>query len=119
VVTAASSHVALAREFAGIVRDHWFEGLSALEAFNERFVDSSGSLSMGQVVSAPNLASLSIADLTEYLTIVSALIKNTELLFARVGLVDKECRAILDCVRNEDDLIDKMSRSSNVSILGN
>jgi hypothetical protein len=111
--------VALAREFAGIVRDHWFEGLSELEAFNERFVDSAGNLSMGQVVMTPNLASLSSADLTEYLTIVSALIKNTELLFARVDLVDKECRAILGGVRDEDDLLDKISRTPNRSILGN
>ncbi len=51
---------------------------------------------MGQVVIAPSLVSLSSADLTEYLTMVSALIKNTELLFARLYLVDKECRAILD-----------------------
>ena len=112
------NRVALAREFAGTVRDHWFEGLSALEAFHERFVDSSGNLSMGQVVIAPNLASLSSADLAEYLTIVSALIKNTELLFARVYLVDKECRAILNGVRDEDDLLDKISRTSNGSILG-
>jgi hypothetical protein len=90
------NRVALARELAWTVRDHWFEGLSALEAFHERFVDSSGNLSMGQVVIAPDLVSLSAADLTENLTIVSALIKNTELLFARLYLVDKECRAILD-----------------------
>jgi hypothetical protein len=112
------NRVALAREFAGTVRDHWFEGLSALEAFHERFVHSTGNLSMGQVVVAPNLASLSSADLTEYLTIVSALIKNTELLFARVYLVDKECRAILNGVRDEDDLLDKISRTPNGSILG-
>jgi hypothetical protein len=81
-----------------------------LEAFHERFADSSGNLSMGQVVMAPNLLSLSAADLTEYLTIVSSLIKKTELLFARIYLVDKETRAILDGVRDEDDLLDKISR---------
>jgi hypothetical protein len=112
------NRVALARELAWTVRDHWFEGLSALEALHERFVDSSGNLSMGQVVIAPDLVSLSAADLTEYLTIVSALIKNTELLFARLYLVDKECRAILDGVRDEDDLLDKISRMPNGSILG-
>jgi hypothetical protein len=112
------NRVALASEFAGTVRDHWFEGLSALEAFHERFVHSSGNLSMGQVVIAPNLASLSSVDLTEYLTIVSALIKNTELLFARVYLVDKECRAILNVVRDEDDLLDKISITPNRSIVG-
>jgi hypothetical protein len=112
------NRVALASEFAGTVRDHWFEGLSALEAFHERFVHSSGNLSMGQVVIAPNLASLSSVDLTEYLTIVSALIKNTELLFARVYLVDKECRAILNGVRDEDDLLDKISITPNRSIVG-
>jgi hypothetical protein len=112
------NRVALAREFAGTVRDHWFEGLSALEAFHERFVDSPGNLSMGQVVVAPDLVSLSAANLNEYLTIVSALMKNTELLFARLYLVDKECQAILDGVRDEDDLIDKISRTPNGSILG-
>jgi hypothetical protein len=112
------NRVALARELAWTVRDHWFEGLSALEAFHERFVDSSGNLAMGQVAIAPDLDSLSAADLTDYLTIVSALIKNTELLFARLTLVDKECRAILDGVRDEDDLLDKISKMPNGSILG-
>jgi hypothetical protein len=73
---------------------------------------------MGQVVLAPNPVSLSSADITEYLTIVSALIKTTELLFTRLDLVDKECRAILDGVRDEDDLLDKISRTPNGSILG-
>jgi hypothetical protein len=112
------NRVALARELAWTVRDHWFEGLSTLEAFHERFVDSSGNLSMGQVVTAPDLVSLSAADLTEYLTIVAALTKNTELLFARLYLVDTECRAILDGVRDEDDLLDKISRMPKGSILG-
>ena len=58
------------------------------------------------------------ASLTEYLTIGSALIKNTELLFARLHLVDKECRAILDGVRDEDDLLDKTFRMPSGSILG-
>jgi hypothetical protein len=73
---------------------------------------------MRQVVIAPDLDSLSAADLTEYLTIVSALIKNTDLLFARLYLVDTECRAILDGVRDEDDLLDKISRMSKGSTLG-
>ena len=71
---------------------------------------------MGQVVLAPDLASLTAADLSEYLTIVTALIKNTELLFTRVDLVDKECRAILNGVRDEDDLLDKISRTPKDSI---
>ena len=112
------NRIALARDLAWTVRDHWFEGLSALEAFHERFVDSSGNLSMGQVVVAPDPVSLSSADLTEYLTIVSALIKNTELLFARLYLVDKECRAILDGVRDEDDLLDRISRMPKGQIQG-
>jgi hypothetical protein len=73
---------------------------------------------MGQVVIAPDLASLSAADLTAYLTIVSAQIKKTELLFARLNLVDKECRAILDGVLDEDDLLDKINRMPSGSILG-
>jgi hypothetical protein len=113
------NRVALARELAWAVRDHWFERLSALDAFNERFVNSSGNLSMGQVVLAPDLVLLTAADLAEYLTIVSALIKNTELLFARLYLVDKECRAILDGVRDEDDLLDKISKTPNGSIVTN
>jgi hypothetical protein len=44
-----------------------------------------------------------VRDKQSYLTIVSALIRNTELLFARLYLVDKECRAILDGVRDEAD----------------
>ena len=105
-------------ELAWTVRDRWFERLFALDAFNERFVDSSGNLSMGQVVLAPDLVSLTAADLAEYLTIVSALIKNAELSFARLHLVDKECRAILDGVRDEDELLDMISKMPNGSILG-
>jgi hypothetical protein len=48
---------------------------------------------------------LSAGELSEYLTIVAALIKKTDLLNARLHLFDVECRAILNGVRNEDELV--------------
>jgi hypothetical protein len=99
------NRVAYQRELAATVREHWFGGLAALAAFNERYTDSSGNLEMSSVSTAPDLTKLSRTELVEYLDIVAALIKNTDLLTARVRLFDRECRAILDGVRDEDALL--------------
>jgi len=99
------NRVAFQRELAAVARDQWLSGLADISAFQERYVDSPGSLALGEVVIAPQLEMLSAGELSEYLTIVSALIKKTDLLSARLHLFDLECRAILDGVRNEDELV--------------
>lgn len=99
------NRVAFQREMMVVVREHLFDGLADLSAFQERYVDSSGSLALGEVVIAPRLEILSGAELSEYLSMVAALIKKTDLYTARLHLFDLECRAILDGVRNEDELV--------------
>jgi hypothetical protein len=99
------NRVAFQRELTATVREHWFDGFAALAAFNERYTDSSGSLEMGGVSTAPDLTKLSRAELVEYLSVVAALIKKTDLMIDRYRLFDRECRAILDGVRDEDELI--------------
>jgi len=99
------NRVAFQRELTAIAREHWFAGLAALAAFNERYTDSTGNLEMGGVSTAPDLTKLSHPELTEYLGIVAALIKETDLETARVRLFDKESRAILDGVRDEQALL--------------
>jgi hypothetical protein len=99
------NRVAFQRELMATVRDHWFDGLAALSAFNERYTDSTGSLETGAVSTAPDLKKLSRAELDEYLGVVAALIKKTDALVDRYGIFDRECQAILGGVRDEDALI--------------
>jgi hypothetical protein len=99
------NRVAFQRELTAVARDQWLNGLADISAFQERFVDSTGSLALGEVVTAPQLQMLSAGELSEYLTIVAALIKKTDLLNARLHLFDLECRAIFNGVRTEDELI--------------
>jgi hypothetical protein len=103
------NRVAFQRELAAVARDHWLSGLADISAFQERFVDSAGSLALGEVVVAPKLETLSPAELSEYLTIVAALIKETDALNARLHLFALECRAILEGVRNEDELVNSIT----------
>jgi hypothetical protein len=53
----------------------------------------------------PNRARAEIAELPEYLTIISALIKPTDPLADRYSLFDVECRAVLEGVRDEEALL--------------
>jgi len=99
------NRVDVQREMMVMVREHWFDGLADISAFQERYVDSIGSLALGEVVIAPQLEMLSGGELSEYLTIVAALIKKTDLFAARLHLFDLECRAILNGVRDEDELV--------------
>jgi hypothetical protein len=98
------NRIAYQRELAATVREHWFNQLATLAAFNERYTDSTGNLEMSSVSTAPDLTKLSRAELLEYLNIVAALIKDTDLLTARFRLFDTESKAILDGVRDEDAL---------------
>jgi len=99
------NRVAFQRELAATAREHRFGGLAALAAFNERYTDSIGNLEMGAVSPAPDLTKLARPELTEYIGIVAALIKQTDLETARIRLFDKESRAILDGVQDEETLL--------------
>ncbi len=54
---------------------------------------------------APDLTKLSRAELVEYLSVIAALIKKTDLIVDRYRIFDLECRAILDGARDEDALL--------------
>jgi hypothetical protein len=109
------NRVAFQKELAGTVREHWFDGLAALSAFNERYTDSIGNLETGGVTIAPDLAKLSRPELLEYIGIVAALIKKTDLLAARYRVFDLECREILNGVEDEDELVKAISPLLNNS----
>ena len=102
------NRVAFQREIMSTVREHWFDSLRSLEAFQERFVDSAGSLEMGNIALAPNIATLSPAELTEYRTVLASTIKTTDLFIARLHLFDLEIQAVLAGVRDEDEMLDQL-----------
>jgi hypothetical protein len=102
------NRIAFQREIMSTLREHWFDSLGSIEAFQERFVDSPGSLEMGRVAIAPNIATLSPAELIEYRTIVASAIKTTDLFIARLHLFDLEIQAVLDGVRDEDEMLTEL-----------
>jgi hypothetical protein len=104
------NRVAFQRELMASARDHWFDGLAALAAFNERYTDSLGNAEMGGVSTAPDLTKLSHAELFEYLGLTAAAIKKTDLMVDRYQLFDRECHAILDGARDEDELLRMIRR---------
>jgi hypothetical protein len=103
------SRISYARDLTGASRDRWYAGLTALASYRERYVDSAGSLGIGEIAKSPDLASLSAPELAEYARIVSASIKETDMVGARLKIFDIECQAILGGARNEFDLIEKIS----------
>jgi hypothetical protein len=106
------NRVAFQRELMATVRERWFDGLRALAAFNERYADSAGNLEIGGVSTAPDLTKLSRAELVEYLTVIAALIKKTDLVVDRYRFFDLECQAILDGARDEDALLKAIAPGS-------
>jgi hypothetical protein len=103
------NRIAFQRELMTTVRERWFDGLAALAAFNERYADSTGDLEIGGVSTAPDLTKLSHAELVEYLSVIAALIKKTDLIVDRYQFFDLECQAILDGARDEDALLKAIS----------
>jgi hypothetical protein len=106
------NRISYARDLTGASRDRWYAGLTTLASFRERYVDSPGSLGIGEIAKSPDLGILSATELAEYAQIVSASIKETDLVGARLKIFDIECQAILDGARNELDLIEKISRAN-------
>jgi len=60
------------------------------------------------LTTAPDLTKLSRPELVEYLGVVAALIKKSDLMVDRYRLFDRECQAILAGARDEDALIRAM-----------
>jgi len=92
-------------------RDSWFKDIAALEAFQQRFVVSEGTMEGGSIVTAPNVESLTSAELGEYLGNVSVVIQDINILSARLDLLDLEIRALLAGARTEDELLNESIRA--------
>lgn len=99
------NRLALQHEILAAARGHWFDGLADMQAFQERFIDSTGSLAIGERVTTPDLGTLSPAELTEYQAIVAAMIKKTDLFLARLHVFDVMCRGVLSGVRDEGEFV--------------
>jgi hypothetical protein len=82
-------------------------------AFRERFVDSTGVLEFGRVVIAPDLAQLNDAELAGYLALVATLIKRTDVLIARYGVVYWVVTTVLEGAATEEALLEEIMRRVN------
>lgn len=106
------SRISYARDLTAASRDRWYADLTALASFRERYRDSAGSLGVGEIVKSPELVAVPASELAEYTRLVSASIKDTDLVIARLEIFDIECQAILGGARNEFDLIEKVNRAN-------
>ena len=100
------NRLAFARELMLIERDRWNEQSSLFEAFQKRYVDTSGSAFLNGIVEAPDVKALSKPELEEYLALVAALIERTDVLRGRMDLLDLEIRSLLLGETNESALLD-------------
>jgi hypothetical protein len=105
------NRLAVARDVMLRDRDKWFSGIATLEAFQQRFAVSEGTMEGGAVVTAPDIGSLSSAELGEYLADISVVTQDINILCARLDLLDLEIRALLAGARTEDELINASVRS--------
>jgi len=105
------NRLAVARDIMATNRDSWFKDIAALEAFQQRFVVSEGTMEGGSIVTAPNVESLTSAELGEYLGNVSVVIQDINILSARLDLLDLEIRALLAGARTEDELLNESIRA--------
>lgn len=100
------NRLAFARDLMLTERDRWNEQSSLLEAFQKRYVDSSGSAFLNGIVQAPDVTALSKPELAEYLQLAAALIERTDVLRGRLDLLDQEIRSLLLGETNESALLD-------------
>jgi hypothetical protein len=105
------NRLAVAREVMARDRDKWFSGIATLEAFQQRFAVSEGTMEGGAVVTAPDIGALSSAELAEYLADISVVIQDINILCARLDLLDLEIRALIAGARTEDELINASVRA--------
>jgi len=76
----------------------------ALESFEERFADSTGSFDMGYAAPPLPLDIMSPADLTQYEILLAAYIKAIDRLTVRVHFFDRVARGVLDGATDRSDL---------------
>jgi hypothetical protein len=105
------NRLAFARDVMALDRENWFKSIAALEGFQQRYVVSEGTMEGGAIVTAPDVGSLSSAELGEYLGNVSVVIQDINILIARLDLLDLEIRALLAGARTEEELLNASLRA--------
>ncbi len=106
------NRIALQRSLTLTVSNQWLDDLAAMNAFKKRFDPAAETTGlMGNFQSPVDLASLSAAELTEYQVLVGNLINRTDNLIVRMRVIDAECRAIVDGVRDENEMIEAVVRA--------
>jgi hypothetical protein len=99
------NRIALQRSLMLAVSNQWIDDLAAMSAFRKRFDPASEIIGFGDLQPAADLASLSPAELTEYQALIGNMINHTDYLNFRLRVFDVECRAILDGVKDENELM--------------
>jgi hypothetical protein len=106
------NRIALQRGLMLTVSNQWLDDLAAMNAFKKRLDPAAETTGLGDFQSAADLASLSAAELTEYQALIGSLINHTDYLIVRLRAFGAECRAILDGVRDENELIEVVIRAT-------
>ena len=104
------NRLALQRDFQIVDVREWNDSMRRLDSFEERFVDSSGDRLFLNEMPSLDLARLYTANREEYRALVADVIKNTDIVTARVRLFDFQCRAVLDGERDENKLYLKSTK---------
>ena len=85
-----------------------YEATNEWESFAERFTDSPGNSAFGGVITTPSLDRLSPVELIEYQTMIARLIKQIEVVVARLHYFDVECHSVLNGNRDENKLFEQL-----------
>ena len=104
------NRVAFQREMLKTVYANWFEDLAAIGAFKRRF-DYSANNSGPSVVQV-DVGVLSPAELAEYQSLIGRLINRIEWMDMRLRVFGAQCRAILEGVRDENEMFIRANPST-------
>ena len=85
-----------------------YAAVNEWESFAERFTDSPGNSAFGGVIITPTLNQLSPVELIEYQTMIARLIKQIDVVVARLHYFDVECHSVLNGNRDEDKLFEQL-----------
>jgi hypothetical protein len=102
------NRVAFALDLLAATRHETYHALDALGAFDERYVDSRGSIEAGEHVPGPGLDGLTVPELLEYRALAATSAKAYDTLTERIRLVDFEFREVLGGIPSETALIERL-----------
>jgi hypothetical protein len=105
------ARLALARDYMLTDRVSLTQAIVDLDAFQKRFIDYAGVSQMGSPSEAPDIDHLSPQELAEYRAILGRLIAWSDVVYARLDLIDLEIQALLRGARTEEELLDTAVRA--------